>query len=174
LFFLTGVEATNQDIVTDREIRLRQYPIVAYLVDGNPCLVRLRNTNNYTVWQMDFCKITGWRWVPGMHGGYRWFGKDAFCISRNWRKDENYTDPDFATISSGCDLERHDFWGPSAYLDRIDIRLYVSKDGFSWLWSWKRPIDRMIASYRYMEWFMERRGAEAVLDAVMGPAPSER
>jgi hypothetical protein len=64
LFFLTGVEATNQDIVTDREIILRRYPLVAYLVDGNPCAVRIRNTNNNRLYQMDFCKITGWRLTP--------------------------------------------------------------------------------------------------------------
>jgi hypothetical protein len=56
LFFLTGVEPTDEDSVTDREIILRREPLVAHLVDENPCAVRLRNTRNNTVWQMDFCK----------------------------------------------------------------------------------------------------------------------
>src|SRR5262249_12513825 len=104
LFFLTDVEATHEDTATDREIILRQYPIVAYLVDGNPCLVRIRSGSRpNSIWQMDFCKITRWQWLPGesyvttdhfsLVAGYYWFGKDAYCVSRNWHEDGNYMDP---------------------------------------------------------------------------------
>jgi putative Ca2+/H+ antiporter (TMEM165/GDT1 family) len=32
LFFITGVDTTNEDTVTNHEVRLSRYPIVAYLV----------------------------------------------------------------------------------------------------------------------------------------------
>jgi hypothetical protein len=63
LFFLTDVETSNQDYVTETEIRLRRWPIVAYLVEDAPCVVRLRNTNYDRLWQFDFCKITEARWT---------------------------------------------------------------------------------------------------------------
>src|SRR6266540_7572766 len=104
LFFLTGVEPAEGDVVTERGIVLFREPLVAYLVDGKPCVVRLRNTKNNTVWQMDFCKIAGYRWNSPPAGfnlpsGYIWLGKDdTFCVSWNWDEKKNYTDPDFAKI----------------------------------------------------------------------------
>jgi hypothetical protein len=65
LFFLTDVETSNQDYVTKTEIRLRRWPIVAYLVKDAPCVVRIWNTNYDRLWQFDFCKITEARWTPG-------------------------------------------------------------------------------------------------------------
>jgi hypothetical protein len=100
LFFLTGVDATSDEIVSERQIVLRRYPLVAYLVDGKPCVVRLRNTTSHQIWQLDFCKITSYEWSVLI---WRWNGKpDAFCVS-TWgdsniwegKPDENFTDPDF-------------------------------------------------------------------------------
>jgi hypothetical protein len=163
LFFLTDVEVTHQDTATDREIILRQYPIVAYLVDGNSCLVRIRNTSSNVTWQMDFCKITGWQWLPGesymttdhhlLEAGYHWFGKDAYCISRNWHEDENYMDPDFAKIVSRCNLATLiSGGGELAYSDKYDIEGFVNKDGRS---RGGRPSIRMIASFRYLMWLLK-------------------
>jgi hypothetical protein len=42
MFFITGVDATSEDTVSEDEIRLHRYPIVAYLA-GN-CAVRIRMT----------------------------------------------------------------------------------------------------------------------------------
>jgi hypothetical protein len=58
LFFLTGVEPGPEDIVTDQEILLLRYSIAAYLVDGKPCAVRIRN--RLRIWEMDFCKIVSY------------------------------------------------------------------------------------------------------------------
>jgi len=41
-FFLTGVDANSDEIVSEREIVLRKYPLVVYLVDDKPCVVRMR------------------------------------------------------------------------------------------------------------------------------------
>lgn len=87
VFFITGVDTTKVDMVTNREIVLGRYPIVAYLVDSNPCAVRIRTTTKpYTVWQMDFCKITHYQrvnYVPIYQ--LVWVGqKSAFCVYRGW------------------------------------------------------------------------------------------
>jgi hypothetical protein len=170
LFFLTDVEATHEDTATDREIILRQYPLVAYLVDGNPCLVRLRSTSSNrpnSIWQMDFCKITRWQWVRGgwpgrdslgqpafTQAGYHWFGKDAFCISRNWHEDENYMDPDFAKIVGHCNVMTITSHQEEiiAYDDKIDIGTLINKGGPS---IGGRPVNRMIRSYRYLTWLLK-------------------
>ena len=36
-FFLTGVDATSDEIVSEREIVLHKYPLVVYLVDDKTC-----------------------------------------------------------------------------------------------------------------------------------------
>lgn len=155
LFFLTDVEATRNDDVSETEINLRQYPLVIYLMEDVPCVVRIRNTRTNILWQMNFCKITRWTWEgPGAWAGYRWIGAGAFCVSRKWNRNENYTDPDFAKIATACDLEQHPYYGTSAYLDRLDIRFYLSGDGWSWQWNWGRSRDRMIASFRYIVWIL--------------------
>lgn len=138
LFFLTGVDTTNEDTVTDREIRLRQYPLVAYLVDGKPCAVRLRNTETNNIWEMDFCKITSFERstpVPGVVS-YSWEGKGVLCISRHRQQKENYIDPDFAKISSEC---RNNVYGG------IDIGFFVGSEFRG------RSVDRMIASFKYIQ-----------------------
>jgi hypothetical protein len=153
LFFLTGVEQTDEDSVTDREIILRREPLVAHLVDENPCAVRLRNTRNNTVWQMDFCKITEYRWVPGdsaYYTGYIWIGReDAFCVSWKWGKRENYTDPDFTKISTKCGLYNTG-WGKAAFDHRIDIGVFVDKDSRPRYWNRPRSQERMVASFKYI------------------------
>src|SRR5262245_48601190 len=151
LFFLTGVEATNQDYVTDNEIRLSRYPIVAYTVPGNPCAVRLRYTDEQnrgnTIWQMDFCKITSWRWYPGMMAGYYWIGKpDAFCYSRTWKTPDNYMHPEFSRMATGCG-SNPGYGAEVAYAWMWDIGVYVGKGPTR-----NRDVDRMIASYRYLQW----------------------
>jgi len=164
LFFLTDVEATHEDTATDREIILRQYPLVAYLVDGNPCLVRLRSGSRNSIWQMDFCKITHWQWLPtgepstppgfSVQAGYHWFGKDALCVSRNWHEDENYMDPDFAKIVGHCNVMTITSHQEEiiAYDDKIDIGTLINKGGPS---IGGRPVNRMIRSYRYLTWLLK-------------------
>jgi len=124
LFFLTSVEPTAEDSVTDREIILRREPVVAYLVDGAPCVVRLRNTRTDAVWQMDFCKITSYRWMQGSsarYSTYLWFGEpDAFCFSDKWDRHENYTDPDFAKIATRCSAIKRP-WGYEVFNDHVPI-----------------------------------------------------
>jgi hypothetical protein len=158
LFFLTGVEPTDDDSVTDREIILRREPLVAYLVDDNPCAVRLRNTRNNTVWQMDFCKLTEYRWMnadPALYGaayntGYRWIGKrDAFCVSWKWDKRENYTDPDFAKITTDCGLY-NTAWGRVAVDHHIDIGFFVDKYSMPRYRNPSRSQERMVASFKYI------------------------
>jgi hypothetical protein len=93
-FFLTGVDATDDEIVSEREIVLHKYPFVIYLVDDKSCVVRMRNATNHNIWQMDFCKLTGYQWD---RAGSTWVvrGKpNAFCGS-NWLPNENFMDPDF-------------------------------------------------------------------------------
>jgi hypothetical protein len=147
LFFLTGVEPTDEDSVTDREIILRREPLVAYLVD-DPCIVRLRNTNNDSIWQMDFCKITEWRWASGLQAGYVWIGKsNAFCVSWKWNKPENYTDPDFWKIMSTC----HSYqlgWGSVVVDHTINIGVFVDKGNRPR--NRPRSQERMVASFKYI------------------------
>ena len=144
LFFLTGVDTNDWDVVTDREIRLARYPLVAYLVNAKPCAVRLRNTENNNVWEMDFCKLTYFgRSRPGIRGDpstsyYYWEGEGGvLCISRQWQVKENYIDTDFAKISSSCTNEVN---------DGIDIRHFVGGKFRGY-----RSKDRMVASFKYIE-----------------------
>ncbi len=91
-FFITGVDAASDEIFNNREIALHGYPIVAYLVDDDSCVLRLRTTAQpYVVWQMHFCRITHYK----QHGGViYWFGfNNAFCTYRGWNENENYTGP---------------------------------------------------------------------------------
>ena len=170
LFFLTDVEATHEDTATDREIILRQYPLVAYLVDGNPCLVRLRSGSRNSIWQMDFCKITHWQWLPtgepstppgfSVQAGYHWFGKDALCVSRNWHEDENYMDPDFAKIVTHCNLMVTMGGKIIAYSEHDDIGGFVSKDGRS---RGGTPLASNDSILQIPHVVTQRRGAEAIL-----------
>jgi hypothetical protein len=91
-FFLTGVDATGDEIVSEREIVLRKYPFVIYLVNDKSCVVRMRNVTSHEIWQMNFCMLTGYLW-----GGdtLNVIGKpDAFCGS-TWLPNENFMDSDF-------------------------------------------------------------------------------
>jgi hypothetical protein len=82
---------------------LRRYPIVAYLVDGQPCVVRIRNTDIDVVWQMDFCKLTYYGRSNAGHSWYYWQGEGSVLCKSSQPVKENYTDPDFAKISGVCD-----------------------------------------------------------------------
>lgn len=57
-FVLTGVDATRDEIVSNRQIILHEYPIVMYLVANTPCTVRMRNPERQRINQWDFCKFT--------------------------------------------------------------------------------------------------------------------
>jgi hypothetical protein len=43
---MTGEDATRDEIISDREIALREYPLVFYLVGDKPCVV-LRQQNTF-------------------------------------------------------------------------------------------------------------------------------
>jgi hypothetical protein len=65
LFFLTGVEPDPTDQVSETRIVLAKYSMVAYRPDSNPCAIRMRMTVwPYTVYQMDFCQIVQYQWMP--------------------------------------------------------------------------------------------------------------
>jgi hypothetical protein len=51
----------------------------------------MRNTTSHEIWQMNFCKLTGYRWATGT---LNVMGKDAFCRS-TWLLNENFMDADF-------------------------------------------------------------------------------
>ena len=146
VFFITGVDTTKVDMVTNREIVLGRYPIVAYLVDSNPCAVRIRTTTKpYTVWQMDFCKITHYQrvnYVPIYQ--LVWVGqKSAFCVYRGWSLNENYIGP-IDEQTSEC--VRADGASAAIWSSTDDIRNLITihnSGGF-------RDVGRMVASFKYI------------------------
>jgi hypothetical protein len=81
LFFLTNVEAGGSDTITDSEIALSRYSLVAYLgpaePNGRTCRVRLRNTATNQIWQMNFCKLHGYQYSQFGGGGFWVFEGDA-------------------------------------------------------------------------------------------------
>jgi hypothetical protein len=159
LFFITGVDASSNEIVSNRKIKLGRYPIVAYLVDSNPCAIRLRTTTlPYTVWQMDFCKITNYEQSHDMGPGIRhyrilWRGyKTAFCTYRGWDKNANYTGP-IGEPDSTCSILGEDYaphlpqnWYV-AWSSDLDV-LSLIEDGKAR--GGQRSVDRMIASFKYI------------------------
>jgi hypothetical protein len=152
LFFITGVDAASDEIVGNREIVLRQYPIVAYLVDSNSCAVRIRTTTQpYIVWQMDFCKITHYE-QSTRYGNVTvyWLGyKTAFCTYKGWNKDENYTGT-IGELDSKCTVygvgsSGEDPEGPEhiAWSSMLDVRTLFNGDAHT-----GRSVDRMIAAFK--------------------------
>ena len=152
LFFLTAADTRSEDSVTDREIILRRYPIVAYLVDGEPCKVRLRNTSDHRIFQIDFCKLTSysfWRQPEDVYGGMWVFGRgfqgwnsgpepEAFCVS-TWLPDKNYLEPDFRKTGNPVRCQ-------SQYLGNMHIKDFVEGSGVGY----HRPQERMVASFKYI------------------------
>jgi hypothetical protein len=151
LFFITGVDATSEDSVTEREIVLRREPIVAYLVDSNPCAFRIRTTTQpYTVWQWDFCKITHYQGggLSRYDTTVLWMGhKTAFCIYRGWNKNENYTGPIDEQNCRGVFNETAPLAnGYTAWNSYLDIGSLIDRDKPRG----GRSRDRMIASFKYI------------------------
>jgi hypothetical protein len=161
LFFLTDLQPGEGDRVTDREIVLARYPLIAYTVDDSPCAIRIRNTLTRFIWQMDFCKIASARW-DGRSGFMRFVGqRDAFCWAKWVRNDEpgNYQG-DLRKISEQVRCGQGswpidtpndtspqvlaDGYGPSVYLSTWGVGLFI--DGVP------RPRDtqRMLAALKYM------------------------
>jgi hypothetical protein len=151
LFFITGVDAASEEIVSNREIVLRQYPIVAYLVDRNSCAVRIRTTTQpYTVWQMDFCKIT--HYVKDRDVGY-WEGyTTAFCTYKGWNKDENYTgtigelDSKCTVYGVGSSGEDPEGPGHIAWSSMLDIRTLFTGEAHD-----GRSVDRMLDAMKHIK-----------------------
>ena len=157
LYFLTNVDAdaSRGDVIDTEQIALGRYPAVIYLVNGNPCAVRLRTTTMpYTIWQMDFCKIT-YVQRRNTYGGpaYYWNGyKTALCTHKGWDKNENYTG---AIDEQECMPEQNKMpryegeKGPNIYL------IYTSVNNIDTLFgdrpSQIRSAERMMASFKYIQ-----------------------
>lgn len=158
-YFITALDVSPRkgDTVSDSEIRLGNYPIVIYSDDAG-CAVRVRTTTTpYTIWQIDFCKISRWdAYTRYGHTTATWYGDyTAFCLYREWDKNENYTGTIDATNA------RCGFDGSSETDDR-NFRVWVSvydindlvnvngKGRMNGPPSSRRPIDRMIASFKYI------------------------
>jgi hypothetical protein len=152
-FFITGVDATAQEIVTNREIHLDRYPIVGYLVDDNRCAIRIRTTTQlYVVWQMDFCKITHYEdSTKYSNRTVTWRGyKTAFCTHRGWDKNTNYTGL-INKQNSRCGLYDQ---SDSEYMKNWHIVWTSAFDAHGLLdgkaRTGGRSVDRMIASFKYI------------------------
>jgi hypothetical protein len=161
LYFLTAVEPEPEDVISERRIALRKYPIVAYLVDDNPCAVRLRTTiKSYTIWQMDFCKLTGYEWRTAAPLTLTVIGKpDAFCKGE-W-KDEDYMGamediavPMYLNRPSGpCGIgvvynpetNRQD--AVLAFLGTMDMSTYIKLDKVYG----QRSQERLLQSMKYIQ-----------------------
>jgi hypothetical protein len=153
-FFLTGVDATGDEIVSEREIVLDKYPLVVYLVDDKRCIVRIRNTDpnqgNWRpqIWQINFCKFTEYQWV-----GRRWVWLSepgAWCVARS-PSNENYMDPDFTKLGAnlgprGCDFH---IWGsqPVGFFGEWDAHMFST--GKETLPPY-RSQERLMASFKYI------------------------
>jgi hypothetical protein len=139
-FFMTGVDAGADEIVSDNQIVLRNYPIVVYLVDGNRCVARLRLMTTHAIWQLDFCKITEYRWER--QGFWEWYGDPGVFCQAKWLPDENYIEPDFTRIGTvKCK-------GNTAFQGNWDAELFVTGK-FDLTRGW-RSQDRVMAAYKYI------------------------
>jgi hypothetical protein len=152
-FFLTGVDATGDEIVSEREIHLHKYPLVVYLVDDKRCVVRVRNTTTQgtwplQVWQLDFCKITGYQWVSYWNA-WVWIGEPGvfFCAAK-WSSNENYMDPDFTKL--GKSVKCHFPPYGSEFQGNWDADLFT----FGSLNMNLRSQQRLMASYKYIEYLL--------------------
>jgi hypothetical protein len=171
MYFITAVEPVAGDTVTDDEIILTRYPIVAYLVSDNRCAIRIRRRNEpYWVLQMDFCKINA-------RNGGLWYGyKTALCVMGHdsndkdfmeWNKNENYFGPIDEQNSKCGYLQTGDanpsnvplepIWG---WLDDINTLLdsdflnpgqTVARHDRQIRRTTARSQQRMIASYKYIQ-----------------------
>jgi hypothetical protein len=152
LFFMTGIELTGDDTVTDREIKLQHWPIVAYVTDANRCAVRIRVTESpYVINQLDFCKITYWGLTNsvGPNATWIWEGhKEALCLYKWSRADANYDGPidDTNAQCGGLGKSGH---GCITYLSGWNIYslLHTTK---------RRPrspyeVQRMVEAYKYIQ-----------------------
>jgi len=160
-YFITAldVDSGRGDVVSGTQIEPAKYPIVI-CIGNSGCAVRLRTTTwPYTIWQFDFCKITHWRSTTRYgHYSATWFGGfTAFCIYRGWDRNENYTG-DIGPTNSRCGLDgqknavddeynTYRVWHSLADInDLVDVNGKGRKFGdYS-----RRPVDRMIASFKYI------------------------
>jgi hypothetical protein len=149
LYFLTAIEPTQGDTVNGSKIILARYPIVAYLVDDKPCAVRIRTTTQpYTIWQMDFCKITYYQWSSGT---WIFVGEpNAFCKGR-WNRNEDYSgaieriaSPMFGRAMCGVG---DGATGQLAFIGITDISDFIEL-GYK---SHSRSQPRLMQSFKYIE-----------------------
>jgi hypothetical protein len=147
MFFITGVDATSEDTVSESQITLHRYPVVAYLVDR--CKVRLRATKvPYTIWQMDFCKFTGYQQTsdPGGWNIVWWGRKDTLCIYKSWDKNMNYDGP-IDDENSTCNPLGGN--GPDHY---VAWNSEFGVDTFFGGQAGRRSsLDRMMSAYKYIQ-----------------------
>jgi|SRR5262245_38284249 len=91
LFFLTSIEPSQNDTVDDDEIVLADFPLAAYSVPEDQCLIRLRRTRApFTTWQFNFCIVTGFELhteppAPGVR--VWWKGKPGVFCSRETARE---------------------------------------------------------------------------------------
>ena len=148
LFFITGLDATSEDTVSEDEIRVGRYPLVAYLT-GN-CAVRIRNTKapNW-VYQWDFCKFTGYQ-RSSSPGGWSiiWRGrKDTLCIYKDWGKNVNYDGP-IDDENSTCNPLGGGGPDPYSYIawnSDFGVDIFFGQAGR------RSSVDRQMGAYKYIE-----------------------
>jgi hypothetical protein len=151
-FFLTGVDATGDEIISERQIALHKYPLVVWLVDDKRCIVRIRNTTgpeNWqpAIWQINFCKFTGYQWIDRR---WVWLSEPrAWCVA-NSPSNENYMDPDFTKLGAnlgplGCDFH---IWGsqPVGFFGEWDAHMFsTGNETLPY-----RSQERLMASFKYI------------------------
>lgn len=160
-YFITWVEVdpSKGDVVSDTQIELGRWPIVIYLPDNN-CAVRLRTTTKgYTVWQMDFCKLKYWRSETQFgHTTATWIGeRSAWCTYWAWDKNENYYGDINPLNSKHCSVDPpgssandQGYYQAWTSLNDINDLVDVNGKGRKFGGYSQRPVDRMIASFKYI------------------------
>src|SRR5262249_15531296 len=117
------------------------------------CAVRLRNTINNTLWQMDFCKFRRYEYNPPNRsqgdlygqGTYLWYGdQDGFCVPLKWDQAANYMDSDFMKIVTECGTPSRTVVDNSY----LDIGWFVDKGSQP---RGGRSLSRMVAAFKYIE-----------------------
>jgi hypothetical protein len=162
LFFLTDLQPGEGDRVTDREIVLARYPLVAYTVDDSPCAIRIRNTLTRVIWHMDFCKIASARW-EGRAGFMIFVGRrDAFCWARwvsnddpgNYQGDLREISPRARCGQGSWPIDTPDTASPQALADGFGPSVYLSTWGVGLFIAHGEPrprdTQRMLAALKYI------------------------
>jgi hypothetical protein len=149
-YFLTAVDPTEKDTITENEIVLHQYPLAVNLVDGHPCAVSVRNTSNQKIWQFDFCKMTGYQWdnTPQI---WVWLGEPNVLCYGKLLPNANYFEDLTNKIATNikCDLGVGSWGQPVAFQSNWDARMFttgkIGRDSAG-----ERSASRLMQSFKYI------------------------